>query len=135
MTFGLLVEPRGDRLQHVGQRAERHLQLLGLLLQHADVGDDLLMFTVRGGGRSGVNSRLVETTRAAQGPRQARRAAPRVKACVKVHMVANSLLRGHDEMSAAVLGPGRFVVIRIEGELLAVADGPHAIRDRPSETR
>ena len=49
--LGLLIEARVDGLQRLGERAEQVLQLLRLLLQHADVGHQLLMFLV--GGRRG----------------------------------------------------------------------------------
>src|SRR5262249_26875401 len=44
----LIVQPRIQRLQRVVERGERDLQLLGLLLQHADVRDDLQMLAVGG---------------------------------------------------------------------------------------
>src|SRR5262249_59096080 len=43
-----------------------------------------------------------------------------------IFFMASSLRRDH-EMRAAVLRPGRFIVPRVERELLAVAHGPDAI--------
>ena len=48
IDFGLLVEARVDRLQRLGQRAEQRLQQLRLLLEHAQVGHQLLVLFVRG---------------------------------------------------------------------------------------
>ena len=47
VDLGLLIEARVDGLQRVGDRADQVLQQLRLLLEHAQVGHQLLMFFVR----------------------------------------------------------------------------------------
>jgi hypothetical protein len=55
IDLGLLVEARVDGLQRLGQRAEQRLQQLRLLLEHAQVGHQLLVLFVRGRrGRRGA---------------------------------------------------------------------------------
>jgi hypothetical protein len=51
--LGLLIQPRVDRLERLGDRAEQVLQQLRLFLQHAQVRHQLLVFFVRGGGGRG----------------------------------------------------------------------------------
>ena len=46
-----LVDLRADGLERLGQRDQRQLQALVLLLQHADVGQDLLVLAVGRAGR------------------------------------------------------------------------------------
>ena len=47
----LVVQLRVQRLERVGKRHQHQLQLLRLLLQHPDVGHQLLMLAVGGVGR------------------------------------------------------------------------------------
>ena len=49
--FGLLIETRVDGFECFGHRPDQVLQLLRLLLQHAKVGHQLLMFLVGGARR------------------------------------------------------------------------------------
>ena len=110
---GLLIEAGVDGLERLGQRAEHVLQQLRLLLQHPEVGHQLLVLFVRGRGRA------------------ARwRATARVNAAQTAGRIDSSWphsFRRDDEVRAAVLRPRAVIVARIERELLAVAHGLQAI--------
>ncbi len=95
----------------------RHLllQLLSLLLQHADVGHHLPLAPRLRRGRAGEQENHPQ-------PRAER---PKPPSDSSPHTPI--LLCGDHEMRAPVLRPGRVVVTGIERELLAVADRAHLV--------
>ena len=120
---GLIVDARVDGLQRLAEVGHQRLQLLRLLLQHAQVRHRSA--DARDRRRAGVRGREPHVREC-----QHQRAAARV-VVIRIVMASCLLLRGDHKMRAAVAAPRSFLVRGIERKFAAVAHRAQPVRVEP----